>query len=289
MYLNPTGITTFLTYILLPIIITYLLSQIFTHGKPVQRKGWKNWFLLTLSVAFGVGITLISLLLGKVLHATQIPSPFIYYYFMPIVLIVTAVTLSLRGSRYLPSILIPPVATLLTSLTPSTIEILKSEQTYDGTLPLYIPLVLFMLLPATLLLSAIANLIASKISPTKPLERKPQPMDNDYAFMQKCAEKYGIKHDLTREEKEHSDSTETTYTFSTDKNTWSFKEDTAPSSSRSWSTSAYKLRQASVFINQLILELENRDEGKLHTIFENDDQFIAVAEEALNHKHTKGK
>lgn len=286
MNLNPTGITTFLTYVLLPIVITYLLSQIFTHGKPVQRKGWKNWFLLMLSISFGIGIALISLLLGRILHTTQIPSPFIYYYFMPTALIVTAVTLSLRGSRYLPSILIPPVATLLTSLTPSTIEILKSEQTYDGTLPLYIPLVLFMFLPATLLLSAIANLIASKITPTKPLERKSQSMDNDYAFMQKCTEKYGVKHDLIREEKEQGDSTETTYIFSADKNTWSFKEDTAPSSSRAWSTNAYKLRQANVFIDQLILELDDRAEGTLHTLFENDGQFIAAAEEAINHKNT---
>ena len=286
MNLNPTGITTFLTYVLLPIVITYLLSQIFTHGKPVQRKGWKNWFLLMLSISFGIGIALISLLLGRILHTTQIPSPFIYYYFMPTALIVTAATLSLRGSRYLPSILIPPVATLLTSLTPSTIEILKSEQTYDGTLPLYIPLVLFMFLPATLLLSAIANLIASKITPTKPLERKSQSMDNDYAFMQKCTEKYGVKHDLIREEKEQGDSTETTYIFSADKNTWSFKEDTAPSSSRAWSTNAYKLRQANVFIDQLILELDDRAEGTLHTLFENDGQFIAAAEEAINHKNT---
>ena len=285
MNLNPTGITTFLTYILLPIVIAYLLSQIFTHGKPVQRKGWKNWFLLVLSIAFGIGITLITLLLGKTLHTTQIPSPFIYYYFMPTALIVTAVTLSLRGSRYLPSILIPPITILLTSLTPSTIEILKSEQTYDGTLPLYIPLVLFMLLPATLLLSAIANFIASKITPKKSLERKPRSMDNDYVFLQKCTEKYGIKHDLTREEKEDSNSTETTYTFSTNKNTWSFKEDTAPTSSRAWSTNAYKLKQADVFIDQLILELDDRDVGNLHTIFENDDQFIAAAEEAINHKH----
>ena len=45
-------------------------------------------------------------------------------------------------------------------------------------------------------------------------------MDNDYVFLQKCTAKYGIAHDLTREEKEDSDSTETTYTFSTDKNTW---------------------------------------------------------------------
>ena len=239
-----------------------------------------------LSISFGIGIALISLLLGRILHTTQIPSPFIYYYFMPTALIVTAVTLSLRGSRYLPSILIPPVATLLTSLTPSTIEILKSEQTYDGTLPLYIPLVLFMFLPATLLLSAIANLIASKITPTKPLERKSQSMDNDYAFMQKCTEKYGVKHDLIREEKEQGDSTETTYIFSADKNTWSFKEDTAPSSSRSWSTNAYKLRQANVFIDQLILELDDRAEGTLHTLFENDGQFIAAAEEAINHKNT---
>ena len=239
-----------------------------------------------LSISFGIGIALISLLLGRILHTTQIPSPFIYYYFMPTALIVTAVTLSLRGSRYLPSILIPPVATLLTSLTPSTIEILKSEQTYDGTLPLYIPLVLFMFLPATLLLSAIANLIASKITPTKPLERKSQSMDNDYAFMQKCTEKYGVKHDLIREEKEQGDSTETTYIFSADKNTWSFKEDTAPSSSRAWSTNAYKLRQANVFIDQLILELDDRAEGTLHTLFENDGQFIAAAEEAINHKNT---
>ena len=286
MNLNPTGITTFLTYILLPIVITYLLSQIFTHGKPVQRKGWKNWFLLMLSIAFGIGITLITLLLGKTLHATQIPSPFIYYYFMPTALIVAAVTLSLRGSRYLPSILIPPITILLTSLTPSTIEILKSEQTYDGTLPLYIPLVLFMILPATLLLSAIANLITSKITPKKSLERKPRSMDNDYAFMQKCTAKYGITYDLTREEKEDSDSTETTYIFSTDKNTWSFKEDTAPSSSRAWSTNVYKLRQASVFIDQLILELDDRDAGNLHTIFEDGGQFAAAAEEAINHKNT---
>lgn len=41
-----------------------------------------------------------------------------------------------------------------------------------------------------------------------------------------------------------------------------------------------------MFIDQLILELDDRDAGNLHTIFEDGGQFVAAAEEAINHKNT---
>lgn len=169
MQLNPYGIISLFIYTLLPITITYLLAQIFTHGKPVQRKGWKNWFLLLTSLGAGIILSTISLILGKAFNNTNtvLTSSFMEYFLILSALVVTAVTLSLKGSRYIPSIFIPPTAILLTSLIPSSVEILKSEQTYDGTLPMYIPLVIFIILPATLLACAIANLVYAKFAPKK--------------------------------------------------------------------------------------------------------------------------
>lgn len=174
MQFNPYGIITFLIYTLLPIAITYLLAQIFTQGKPVQRKGWKNWFLLLISIATGALLAGISVILGKTFNNTNtvLTSSFMEYFLIPSALVIAAVTLSLKGSRYIPSVIIPPTAILLTSLIPSSIEILKSEQTYEGTLPMYMPLVIFILLPTTFLACTIANFAYAKLTPKKTITKK---------------------------------------------------------------------------------------------------------------------
>lgn len=105
-------------------------------------------------------------------------------------------------------------------------------------------------------------------------------MENNFTFLKAC-EDYGIIHNLSQNilDKE----TFVTYTFTTPHGTWKHVEPAADSSSRGWSTNAYKLRQADVFINQLILELENRDAGDLHLIFESDQHFVEVANKALTY------
>lgn len=105
-------------------------------------------------------------------------------------------------------------------------------------------------------------------------------MENNYAFLKTC-EQYGISHKLSQIITDRE--TFATYTFTTPNGTWEHTEPATDSSSRGWSTNAYKLRQASIFINQLILELEDRNAGDLHLIFESDQQFVEVANNALAH------
>lgn len=103
---------------------------------------------------------------------------------------------------------------------------------------------------------------------------------NDYTFLKDC-EQYGIQHSQILNT-EISPAT-ITYVFKTPKGVWEHTEVLTNPSSRGLSTNAYKLRQGSIFINQLILELENRNEGQLYTLFDTDKQFIEIANKALEH------
>lgn len=103
-------------------------------------------------------------------------------------------------------------------------------------------------------------------------------MGSNYTFLKSCKQ-YGIAYKISQAIMDNE--TFATYTFVTPHGTWKHTEPATDSSSRGWSTNAYKLRQADVFINQPILELENRDAGDLHLIFESDQQFVEVANKAL--------
>lgn len=166
MQLNYYGIITLLLYTIIPITMTYLLVKTFSKGKRIQRKGWKNWFLFTISLVAGILFAIIKSTHSLIFNAriSTFPPSFIEFYLLPTALIVTATTLSLKASRYLSGILIPPMTILLTSLIPSSIEIMRTEQTYDGTLPMFMPLVVLVLLPITLTTAALANLIESKLN-----------------------------------------------------------------------------------------------------------------------------
>lgn len=283
MHINPDGVTALFTYIVLPITITFLLAQLFTHGKPVQRRGWKNWFLLLVSLGTGLAVTLVDLILGKLATGPELVS-FINYYLTPSALIVASVTFSLKGSRYLPSTLIPPVTILLTSLIPSTVKMIKAEETYDGTLPMYIPFVIFILLPVTLLTCTVANIVFAKLNSKKNNRRKTsEPMPNTYTFLQNCAEQYNIDHKFERTDKEDSDHTETTYTFTGNDNTWTHTEETAPATSKYWATSAPKLREGEIFVEQLARELEKEEKEGIRGIFSTEEQFLEAASKAAEY------
>ena len=103
-------------------------------------------------------------------------------------------------------------------------------------------------------------------------------MQTNYTFLKEC-EKYGIEHSI-RQEKVGTQ-TFAVYNFITPQGSWQHTEPAPDSSSRGWATNAFKLRQADTFIDQLIAELEDRNAGSLHTIFETDRQFVEVANKAL--------
>lgn len=106
-------------------------------------------------------------------------------------------------------------------------------------------------------------------------------MQNNYTFLKEC-EKYGIEHSLQQEKV--GTQTYAVYNFVTPQGSWQHKEPAPDSSSRGWTTNAFKLRQADAFIDQLIAELEYRNAGSLHTLFETDSQFVEVANKALSLK-----
>ena len=106
-------------------------------------------------------------------------------------------------------------------------------------------------------------------------------MQNNYTFLKEC-EKYNIKHPIQQEKL--NTQTTVSYNFITPHGTWKHTEPAPDPSKRAWSTNVFKLRQADVFINQLIAELEDRNAGSLHTIFETDSQFVEVANKALDIK-----
>lgn len=166
--INHSGTVGLFLYAVFPIITTYLLCELATTGRPVQRKGWKNWFLLAVSILFAIGILAAKTLAIKIMLATGHTGGISYTadFLFPTAVVVAAVTLSLRSSRYLPGAFLAPVGIVATTLVPSFIQVMKTPATYEGTLPAYVPLAVFMLLPLAVMCSAVANYVAFKRSDT---------------------------------------------------------------------------------------------------------------------------
>jgi len=141
------------------------LCELATTNRPVQRKGWKNWFLLAVSIFAAGVLILVKTVLLKTMLATGTtgPIPYVVNFLYPTAVVVVAVTLSLRSSRYLPGPFLASVGVVATTLVPSFVQVMRTPATYEGTLPLYVPLAVFMLLPIAVIGSAVVNFVASKL------------------------------------------------------------------------------------------------------------------------------